>query len=169
MLKSLLLILLLILSPMLCFGGGYVEFARPNTELSKAVYYGHNDQARQLIEAGTDLNEQNRVSPGYEDFTALMWAVIGNNEEIIKCLVESGADINATAEQETTALHLSIISEITPGDCVIVIPRRELNASTVKLLLSFGADVSAYNEYGTTFMYAIWIGHTPIAQLLIAE
>ena len=113
--------------------------ARPHTELSKAAYYGHNDQARQLIEAGTDLNEQNRVYPGYVDFTALMWAVIGNNEELIKYLVESGADINATAERETTALRLVIISEITPGDHVIEIPRRELNGSTMELLLSLGA------------------------------
>jgi ankyrin repeat protein len=160
--------LLITFSPIIGFGEGYRVVARPNTELSKAAYYGHFDQARQLIDTGSDVNEQSNVAPGYKDFTALMWAVIGNNEEIIQYLVESGADINATAEEGTTALHLSIISSLSPGDSVIEIPRRVLNASTVKLLLSLGADVNAGDEYGVTVLsWAVWNVRGEIVQVLL--
>jgi ankyrin repeat protein len=67
--------------------------------------------------------------------TALMSAVGGNHIEIVKLLLSSGADVNASTPSGTTALLLAA-------------PKG--NAALVKLLLDHGAQVNARNERGFT-------------------
>ena len=182
--KILPLIFLIIYSPAICFGSAWDVVIKPETELNKAAFTGNFDQVKQLINAGSNVNAKGNVlEKGDDNLTALMWAVIGNNSEIIQYLINAGADINASEINGYTALHISITDKIPykapySRDFDIVFPNNEKKASTVKLLLSLGADVNARTKSmvttalmhasgGTALMHASGRGYSDIVKLLI--
>lgn len=113
------------------------------TPLMLAAMYGHKTAMEALLNAGADPN-----LGGEEEFeegtTALMCIAsslfASNRAEIIKFLVNRGADVNTRNDSGETAL-------IVAGD----------NADSVKALIEAGADVNqADNEGNTPIMLADW-------------
>jgi ankyrin repeat protein len=66
------------------------------------------DLAKQFIETGIDVNYQYPLSKNYADgMTPLLYASKWNNFELIKLLVEKGANINVKAKDGNTALTMA--------------------------------------------------------------
>ena len=60
--------------------------------------------------------------------------------DIVKCLIEKGADVNAKDEDEETALHLA---------------SEEGHLEIVQYLIEKGADINAKDCYGQTALYLV--------------
>ena len=113
------------------------------TPLMLAAMYGHKNVMEALLNAGADPN-----LGGEEEFeegtTALMCIAsslfASNRAEIIKFLVNRGADVNARNDSGETALIIGCD-----------------NADSVKALIEAGADVNqGDNEGNTPIMLADW-------------
>ena len=62
--------------------------------------------AELLLAKGAEIDELN-TNDFYSGYTPLFWAVYDNNEKLVKFLIEHGANVNATAKNETTPLSLA--------------------------------------------------------------
>lgn len=85
-----------------------------------------------LLEAGADPNE---IGNGRGSELPLISAVRGNKEDLVRLLIDSGADVNQKGKYGNTPLHVAI-------DCVY--------PDMVKLLIDSGADV---NKTSGQFMH----------------
>lgn len=70
--------------------------------LGLAIYFGHNELARSLLEAGADVNH---VSQNDQKVAPIHAAVSRNIVELIAQLIARGADINLAQGQGFTPLH----------------------------------------------------------------
>jgi ankyrin repeat protein len=85
--------------------------------------------------------------------TALLWASERGHSEIIRLLLEKGADINAQGGENGNAIQCAA---------------REGNLEIVQLLLEKGADINAQGgEYDNALQGAVRRGHLEIVQLLL--
>ena len=100
--------------------------------LGLAAYFGQEDAARTLIEAGAQVDAPARNSLGV---TPLQSAVAGRNAAITRLLLEVGADPNVRERGGYTPLHVAAHN----GDIDIL-----------RGLLVAGADVNAQNDDGKT-------------------
>jgi len=71
--------------------------------LTLACYYSNNDVASYLIEHVKDINSKS----GYG--TPLMAATVKKNSKLVKLLLENNANPNLTDQNNSTALHFSVI------------------------------------------------------------
>jgi len=111
-------------------GAGVNESDRQGTPLYLAVRGGHLAAAKLLIERGADVNAATTPALG----PALMPALAKSNIELIKLLLDGGANPNAQRGREA-ALHIAVRSGCL--DCV-------------KALVKAGADVNAKTKDGKT-------------------
>jgi hypothetical protein len=83
--------------------------AIPNGEiLLLAMTKQRYDLAKQFIKAGVDVNYRYPLARNYADgMTALLYASKWNNLEIVKMLIENGADMNVREINGNTALALA--------------------------------------------------------------
>ena len=93
----------------------------------------HFSVVKALIEAGADVNEQDKGGT-----TPLMEAANMGNEQVVHELIKAGASVTAKNNKQQTALHLAISSSW--GN----------RFSVVKALIEAGADVNEQDEDGTT-------------------
>lgn len=106
--------------------------------LGLAIFFGHDQTALALLEAGAEVNlaskETMRVTP-------LHSAVAAKRIEIARKLVEHGAKVNATGENDFTPLHEAAATG---------------QLEFAKLLVDSGADVNAKTSDGNTpLSYAV--------------
>jgi len=116
-------------------------------------------------------------------YTALMYAVIGGNEYIVKELISKGADVNAKSKWGTTALAIAasmcetkvsqravgrgetICKDDYYGENIIL----EGNRTIIRYLIAAEADVNAKNTAGETpLMQAIPAGDEKTIEMLIS-
>jgi ankyrin repeat protein len=107
---------------------------------------------KRLLDAGANVNGQWPGQP-----TALQQACKGLNIDIVKLLLNTGADINAPASPDRgkTALQAAV---------------QRGNISIIKLLLQLGADcnaLAAKSYGGTALQFAAMEGRIPIVLLLL--
>ena len=115
-----------------------------------------------LVENGFDLESRidgGEHSPDDYDYTPLMIAAAINDYDIVKFLVEKGADVNAKTHFEyssvETPLLLSLYNE---------------NSSIAEYLINNGADINVTNEDGETpLMYASKVHNIKVIELLIQK
>lgn len=130
-------------------------FAAPNNQgagnakLFTALRDGDGTTVRALARSNSGIN-----APNTSGDTPLMYAAIYSNAEIVKLLIEQGADVNAKTPTGTTALMLAV------GDL-----------EKVRLLLKKGADVNARSVTGRTplLIAASRTGAGEVVKLLLAH
>ncbi len=116
--------------------------------LALASALGNYEIAQKLIE----VEKHNINKKVFEGKTALIWAVIGDNFDIVHSLLENGANINDVDNSGKTALMYA--AKI--GDTFIV-----------KLLIEHGADVNMVDNGGkTALLYAMEDSNIAIIKIL---
>ncbi len=119
-----------------------------NTQLFYAVYKGHLEIVKLLLEKGANVNAKDK----YGD-TPLLRATKQRHLEIVKLLLDKGADVNEKDKYGDTPLLSAVEID---------------HLEIVKLLLEKGANVNAKNMNGyTPLMRATENGHLEMVKLLL--
>ncbi|CAN0426004.1 unnamed protein product, partial [Scytosiphon promiscuus] len=121
------------------------RFSQMGTALTEVVQGGHTCVVQDLLAAGADVNKivkcsasnGTRTSGGYVGFTPLGIAVHKNDEEMVKVLLEAGADPSKGSKH-----NLPLCMAASQGSCVIL-----------KGLLSAGASVHPVDIQGHSALY----------------
>ncbi|MEJ2702299.1 MAG: transglutaminase domain-containing protein [Sedimentisphaerales bacterium] len=71
--------------------------------LYRAALLGDVKNVKRLIQAGSDVDRKDEWG-----WTALYWAVRGNQKEVVEFLIAKGANVNAKGEKGLTLLHLAV-------------------------------------------------------------
>ena len=115
-----------------------------------AIKHGNLPAVRALLEFGVDVNEIIDT----KEFRALHYAAIKPYPKVVKALIEAGADVNAQACEDETAL----ISAFWPV----------LNVPNMMELIKAGAEVNLANNYMQTPLHlAVHDGQETCVALLI--
>ena len=128
--------------------------------LHRAVRTGGDTEAlRVLLEAGADVNAQDR-----DAHILLDWAVHSRDTEVLRMLLEAGADVSAQDREGNTFLHWAVRSRDTEvlrmlleagaedqeGNTPLHLAASDGNVAAIRTLLEAGADVSAQDRKGNT-------------------
>ena len=124
-----------------------------------------------LVENGFDLESRIKTGRSDYDYTPLMIAALRNDYDMVKFLVEKGANINAKTHSEyssvETPLLLSLDNE--HPDSRYYYYKNE-NSSVAEFLINNGADINVTNEDGETpLMYASKLHNIKMVELLIQK
>ncbi|SRR5713226_7449955 len=127
-----------------------VEITDPDLRLlMELAACGRVDEMKGLLAAGVDVNSREL----YSGRTALMWAAVSGQLEVVRELLASRADPNAMAIDGETALRNSISGG---------------HSEVVKVLLAAGADVNLGDKNGRRpLMDAAAIGDSHIVRMLL--
>lgn len=110
---------------------GQSKVKTPSVDIHTSVITNNVDALKQHITAGTNINEKDPFGGS----SPLISAALFGKTEIVKLLLEAGADINFQNNDGSTALHTAAFF------C-----RPEI----VKMLLNKSADKTIRNKYGST-------------------
>ncbi len=174
--KKVLIFVVLIIFAVLFFGwlNGYIDlnyFKNQKcryTPLMKAAKNGWIEKVRELLKKGENINEvvscsYNMKQCPFEDDskTALIFAIENENIDIVKLLLDNGADFNSIPQEGYSALEASV---------------EKGNIEVVKLLLDFGAQIDKKLEdcgtqcgcyHESVLIVALLNGNLEIAKLFI--
>jgi hypothetical protein len=123
------------------------------TPMYFAARHGNVPAVRALLKSGVDIDEE--VLEG--DFTALQTAVAWQSPEVVKLLIDAGADVNKwdklDVDVSMPALHLAA---------------EKGNAMITMLLIKAGAEVNLADMEGKTpLWFAVAEHHMPIVSMLV--
>jgi ankyrin repeat protein len=129
------------------------------TPLSGASFNGHKEVAEYLIEHGATLDSTNFIGGS----TPLYWAVRGDSKEVIKLLLDKGANVNIVTSEgrlislvrSEAALQLLLDKGATlnvPDDKrpPLHVAAYRGNLEVAKALLAHGAQPNLHNSWGAT-------------------
>lgn len=121
-----------------------------DTPLLLAAWHGHAAVARVLLDRGANANHTNMAGS-----MALHKASVRGHADVVReLLTRGGADVNAAQAEN--------------GDTALTLAAWRGQAATVKLLLGYGADVTAVAKNGTSaLVIAASGGHTDIILSLL--
>jgi ankyrin repeat protein len=129
-----------------------------NKKLESMVMLGDIDEVKRLIKAGADVHHRFDFG-ATKDVTVIVFAVMSDTAEMVKVLIDSGANVNEKYEGDTTLLHLAC--------------RWDLNDTAVtEVLIAAGLDVNAKINKGslegeTPLHLSAAIGNMGVAEVLI--
>ena len=139
-------------------------------------FHSKFETALLLVEYGADVTAQDETH-----LTPLHLASFSGFPEIVGLLLECGASVAAQDESRRTPLHLASSwvsatqvtlfrnsADVNGQEMFSYDVKSKFQADTVKLLINYGADVTAQDEtYQTPLHLATFSGSTETVQLLI--
>ena len=130
------------------YGGKTREEIEAEESIFGAIEHGDIKLVNKHLSNGADVNAR-----GHYGTAPLVIALRGNHTEIVKLLINKGADLNANKNSdEETPLHVAV---------------RNNNFEISKLLIEKGADVNVKYEHETLLLIALRNNHPEIVKLLI--
>ncbi|KAL7794854.1 hypothetical protein V8C43DRAFT_321631 [Trichoderma afarasin] len=153
------------------------------TDLMIASYCGHTTIAKMCLENGANIEARDTVHTR----TPLLWAATEGQDDVVKLLIEKGADVTANEYGRTSLLWASKqgyeaivkllleagadteITDNSNGQTPLLWATKQGNEAVVKLLLLHGAKTEARDAtFGQTpLMWAAENGYDAIASLLL--
>lgn len=121
------------------------------TALMHAVYNGHNEIVKNLMNAGADPNFR-----ANNEETALMWAADRGQSKTVQILLDAGADPKAADNDGKTVLLWAATQKHgrtgyrVRGGGVGAMGNDYLNLDAIKILLEAGTDLNAQDKNGET-------------------
>lgn len=155
------------------------------TALLYAALYGNFDVCEFLIKHGANVNARDK-----SDWTPLMCAALKGKRKVLKLLIDSGADIDARSDYGRTALteaaysgndscvvellaagaDINAVGHTPPGTSPLFDALRQGHQSTVRLLITEGANLRQIEESGISLLVqSIQNNWTDVAELAIAS
>src|SRR5580765_3090943 len=123
--------------------------AAPAATVADAAMQGNRDAVRSLLKQAADVN----AAQG-DGMTALHWAAMKDDAELVQTLLFAGANVRATTR----------IGSYTP----LILAAKSGSASVIAPLLKSGADANSATSNGTTvLMLAAASGNTDAVALLV--
>lgn len=140
---------------------------RPSTALVQ-----NREMFKVLVENGFDLESRIKGGNDYPtdyDYTPLMIAALKNDYDMVKFLVEKGANINAktpySSEYSSVETPLLLSLDYEHIDSIY-----DENSSVAEFLINNGADINVKNNHGETpLMYASRVHNIKVVELLIQK
>ncbi len=121
-------------------------------QLFQAVEEKNSSKVAKLLDEGADIEGTEVRSAFYNGATPLIYSAINDSEEVVKVLIDKGANLEALTKKGETSLILATYFN---------------SIKSVKLLLDAGANVSATDRNGDTpLMVATRDDNTEIIELL---
>ncbi|KAK5202772.1 hypothetical protein LTR41_011483 [Exophiala xenobiotica] len=155
------------------------------TSLRLAAYLGDAAIIKILLQQNQDSDLDGMDQEGR---TALVWASGNANAEIVRMLVDAGADVNAQGDQCGSALQTASLQGKEKLVQILIDRRADINADggtygnalqaaairgrekEVQILLGSGADVNKQGgRYGTALQAASLLGFQKVVQMLMDE
>jgi ankyrin repeat protein len=128
-----------------------LAMAATDTRLSEAAMQGNKEMVRSLLKDRVDIDGAQG-----DGSTALHWAAMHNDLDMVKMLIAAGANVKVTTRD----------GAITP----LFVACQNGNAAMIEALLKGGADAKAVNANGTTaLMTAASSGSADAVQVLMAH
>jgi ankyrin repeat protein len=146
------------------YAAGAMAIANPTDPLVRAAFADDIEKVQQLLLAGAKVNTRDKVTGA----TALEFAVRHSNRELMRVLLDEGADVNATdsggrtalmqiGEQSTRDMIQDLITagakvnlKDKDGDTALIEAAAYNDSDVLKALLEAGAHVNAQNDDGQT-------------------
>jgi ankyrin repeat protein len=101
-----------------------------------AIKMNYPKAVKMLLDAGCDVEIKSKSdSIGWREETPILCVAFWGHDDIAKMLLDSGANVNAKANQDVTPLHVAV---------------RMNNVGIAKLLLEYGANMQAKDQEGKT-------------------
>jgi ankyrin repeat protein len=123
----------------------------PADALVKAVYDGDVEEVERLLDQDGELLEARDEERC--NMTPLIWASDNNHAEVVRLLLDRGAELEARDDDGETAFFRAVARG---------------HEEIVDMLLSRGADVRTRNKYrGTPLQEASMEGHLGVVRLLV--
>ncbi|MGD9563574.1 MAG: ankyrin repeat domain-containing protein [Pyrinomonadaceae bacterium] len=163
--------------------GGVIAMVPYDLPLSRAVAADEVDEVRKLLAAGENVNGQDK---NYDGVTPLFVAVENGNLEMVKLLLDHGADANAVDNTKRTPL-MSLDSDATPelverliragaetdardqdGSTVLLQTLGDIDAEVLGALITAGVSLNAVGADGeTALMKAAEVGDIELVKALV--
>jgi len=119
----------------------------------------HTSAMRILLEAGADPSGELRAS-------ALRMAAGTYRVDVVKMLIESGADVNSKVYDKTALVSATLGRSANIGD----VTYEGISGDIAKMLIEAGADVNTADKYGNTIlMWAALRDRVDIMEMLIEK
>lgn len=116
-------------------------------DLIKSIKTGNPEEAKKILSAGLNVNFRTQ-----DNWTALMYATVGGQVEIVEALLKAGADVNAQNDQGDTPLIKAVVCN---------------HLLVTKSLLVNAADVNIVDNDGwTALSIAIARGNSEFIKIL---
>lgn len=182
--KKFLVLLFMVLMPIAALCGDLSQ------DFVDAAQKGDAVAVKRLLTQDVDVNAKDE----FFGRTVLMYAATGGYIDVVRVLLEKGADVNAQDNIGMTALmwavydsydtmsegHAATVRALLDsganvnvkennGEMALMIAVYKRNISAIQLLLASGADADAKNEDGiTSLMLAAIKGYADVARVLVA-
>jgi ankyrin repeat protein len=157
---------------------------RIDQELLEATGENNLPEVRRLLSIGADVNAKDN----WHDRTPLHVACEKGHVQVVKELVEHGADVDVKDKDGSSPLHwacakghLAVVNELLSrganievedidGNTPLHLACANCHVAVVNELLSRGANIEAQDRYGDTPLHdASWNGHVAIVKALLSS